>query len=28
LATLKTAHISNIEKADDFTKLLIEFIKN
>ena len=28
LAALKTAHISNIEKADDFTKLLIEFIKN
>lgn len=28
LATLKTAHISNIEKADDFSKLLIEFIKN
>ncbi|MFV8464766.1 3-oxoadipate enol-lactonase [Flavobacterium sp. LB1P62] len=28
LAGLKTAHISNIEKADDFTKLLIEFIKN
>ena len=28
LATVKTAHISNIEKADDFTKLLIEFIKN
>jgi 3-oxoadipate enol-lactonase len=28
LATLKTAHISNIEKADDFTQLLIEFIKN
>jgi 3-oxoadipate enol-lactonase len=28
LAAFKTAHISNIEKADDFTKLLIEFIKN
>ncbi|UFH34968.1 3-oxoadipate enol-lactonase [Flavobacterium acetivorans] len=28
LAALKTAHISNIEEADDFTKLLIEFIKN
>lgn len=28
LAALKAAHISNIEKADDFTKLLIEFIKN
>lgn len=28
LAALKTAHISNIEKGDDFTKLLIEFIKN
>jgi 3-oxoadipate enol-lactonase len=28
LAALETAHISNIEKADDFTKLLIEFIKN
>lgn len=28
LATLKTAHISNIEKANDFTRLLIEFIKN
>lgn len=28
LAALKTAHISSIEKADDFTKLLIEFIKN
>lgn len=28
LAALKTAHISNIEKANDFTKLLIEFIKN
>lgn len=28
LATLKTAHISNIEKADDFTKLLIDFLKN
>lgn len=28
LAGLKTAHISNIEKADEFTKLLIEFIKN
>jgi 3-oxoadipate enol-lactonase len=28
LAALKTAHISNIEKADDFAKLLIEFIKN
>ena len=28
LAALKTAHISNIEKADDFTKLVIEFIKN
>jgi 3-oxoadipate enol-lactonase len=28
LAAFKTAHISNIEKANDFTKLLIEFIKN
>lgn len=28
LEALKAAHISNIEKADDFTKLLIEFIKN
>jgi len=28
LAAFKTAHISNIEKAEDFTKLLIEFIKN
>jgi 3-oxoadipate enol-lactonase len=28
LAVLETAHISNIEKADDFTELLIEFIKN
>jgi 3-oxoadipate enol-lactonase len=28
LAALKTAHISSMEKADDFTKLLIEFIKN
>lgn len=28
LAPLKTAHISNIGKANNFTKLLIEFIKN
>lgn len=28
LAALKAAHISNMEQADDFTKLLIEFIKN
>lgn len=28
LFTVEAAHISNIEKADDFTKLLIEFIKN